>query len=325
MKQFHIDPTDSNFVFVNGRRLARVRGAETPPAGGGQGAVADPPVQPPGQGEPAGQQDAQPNDDFWGMFPQVPEEHRPILEPVLRQQVLPHVTRLEQQIAPLKPVFDRGYTPEQITGLVNFSDNFDANPKGTWLAIAADLQEKGVLPDDLDLDALKIIADGGDPDEDLGPTPQGQQPQGDEAEVPPWAQEVIDWKRSEEQRRQQEDAQRQQDAQDRLLARQMEKARTTLKEAGFNEELVTDKRLIGALLANNGDPTAAVADLTELRTGLLKGVVNERENNGGKELELPEGAPPTTPKRTPRDPFEAARGGAMQHLKSANRSAAQGG
>lgn len=323
MTQFQIDPTDSNYVFVNGRRLARVRGAEVPPAGGGQGTV-EPPAQPAGQGTQVEQNGTQPNGDFWGMFPDVPEEHRPILEPVLKQNVLPHVTRMEQQLAPLKPVLDQGFTPEQIAGLANFSQAFDQDPKGTWLAITENLQQEGLIDEGLDVEALKIIADGGDPEETEPPQELTPEQQAGQEEVPAWAQEMRQEWESERERRQQDEARKQQVTQDRLLARQMESARNTLKEAGFDEELITDQRLIASIMANRGDIAAAVKDLTDFRSGLLKNVVDKRESSG-RELELENGAPPTKTKRVPRDEFQAARGGAEQFLRQAQSQSAQEG
>src|SRR6476619_110244 len=46
----------------------------------------------------------------WGMFPNVPEEHRPLLEPTIREQIQPYITRLEQQYAPFKGF--EGVSPE---------------------------------------------------------------------------------------------------------------------------------------------------------------------------------------------------------------------
>lgn len=323
MQQFHIDPTDSNYVYVNGRRLARVRGAETPPAGVGQGTVADP-AQPEGQGAGQQQNGTQPNGDFWGMFPNVPEEHRPLLEPHIKT-MQGHVTQLEQQLSPLKPVFDQGFTPDQIVGLAQFSQAFDQDPKGTWLAITRDLQQNGLIHEDLDVDALQVIADGGDvPDEPEEPQDPEAGAQGEE-EIPGWAQELQQKIAEREEREQQAEVARQTQAQDRLLAKQMEKARSELKEAGFDETLVTDKRLIGSIVANGGDTAAAIKDLTDLRSGLLKNVVESRETTTGRELELENGAPPTKSRRTPRDAFEGARGGAEQFLKQQQSHAAQEG
>src|SRR3982751_1011007 len=73
---------------------------------GSQGAPAENGTAQPGQGQP--QQGGTGLD--WGMYPNVPEEHRALLEPTLREQIQPYVTRLEQQYAPFKQF--EGVTPE---------------------------------------------------------------------------------------------------------------------------------------------------------------------------------------------------------------------
>lgn len=310
------------------------------PAGGGgaAGAVADPSVQPPeGQGDPG--TTPQP-DQFWGLFPDVPEEMRAQLEPHLKT-VQGHVTKLQQQLAPFKSFVDRGYDPQQIQGLFTFSENFDRDPLSTWLQIGQLLQQpdpttgKSTIHEDLDLEILHKVATGQEIDDDPTAAAQtaGQLPTGAEgANLPPEVTQLIQDLRQKvetlESGFNDEKVQRQSATQQRLLKGAVENIRTTLKEAGYTDDQlaqhVPEETIRAMLVSTNGNAAQAAQRLVDLRSGILSSIVD----TGGqpKPLDTSGGVPKpkTPPTRNPRDGFEASRPGATDFLRRQNRAAAQG-
>lgn len=300
----------------------------------------DPSGTPPSTGQAAngqqeqGQQTPQTQQDgFWGRFPTVPEEQRAALEPHLKQ-VQAYVTRMEQAyVAPFK-----GYTPQQVRGLANFAKAFDAKPLETFEAIAADLQKKGVIHQDLDIQALSAVIRGQDPPEELeGPEGGGSEVVDDGAgdpweQAPPWAQEIRARFQAQEQAEQEQARTIQQQKEDAVLDQQITTLKSRLKEAGYpdaylqNKDL--DKDLIARFIVHNGSAERVLNEMKNLRTTLLQGVVQPDDDNP---VDLPNGVPrsgSTTQRRAkqnPRDPFAQASAGAEQHLRSALRSTQQNG
>lgn len=285
-------------------------------SGGGAPAAPAPGAQPTGQGDPAQQ-----GGDFWSMFPGVPEEHRPTIEPHLRQ-TQGEITRLQQQQAQFKPLIDAGYQPQQLQGLVQFDQRYQQQPMQVWLDMAAALQQAGVIGGDLDLDAVQAIASGQEiPDDTVDPAQQG--------EIPPAVQAYIDQLRAELDQVKggiQQQTQRQQEVvQDNLLRTQHNRMRTELQKAGYNPEYLTAERLNSFLLTHRGQVNAAIEDLKNMRNETLQGFAQQRQQtppletrNGGPQ------APTPTSVRDRNDPWAKARIGATNRLKRANRDAAQG-
>lgn len=316
--------------------------------GGGAAAVADPPAAQPTPGQ--GSQDDGGGSDFWGMFPNVPEEMRGQLEPHLKQ-VQGHVTRVEQQLAQFKPILDSGYTPDQIQGLVKFSTDFDQKPLETWLRMAAALQEPGpdgqaIISDDLDIEILAKIAMGQDLDDDepgavQPPVGQGQPVQ--PGNLPPEVVEAMQAMQTRleaaeaavqrfEQQREADQTQAQQAAQTRLLNQQLGTIKQTLIDGGYPSELLEDDPETGAngtqlmraaLITANGNAENAIKLLQTQRASILKGFT---QDTTGKPAPLKVDEVPRSPRRTrePKDSWEKGRAGATKFLRSQKQQAAQG-
>ena len=97
----------------------------------------------------------------WELFPDVPEEQRPLLEPHLRNTQA-HVTRLEQQYAPYKGLIDAGLPAEDVQNIINLNASFERDPVGTWIWLAQMMQQSGSMGDELDLEAVQAILNGED-------------------------------------------------------------------------------------------------------------------------------------------------------------------
>lgn len=290
------------------------------PMAGGETAEAAPaaaqPGSAPGQDGDQGAQDGGTTVDAkgaeggfnWGLFPDVPEEQRPLLEPHLKK-VQGHVTKLEQQLSSFKDV-----QPEQVQQLVQFEQAFNQNPIQTWLAMAERMQETGLMSE-LDLEALKAIANG-EPlgeDEDLSGEGEGGETDG---EVDPTVAQLQARLDAMEQERQREQQTRQERQEKMLLDRTLGTMRTQLEEADLKD--VPDNVLVAHLIANNGDAEAAVKAIVEFRNGTLKGFA-EKKTKGEDELDMPKGTP-KAPERPmgKRDAFREATAGAANYLARAN-------
>lgn len=292
---------------------------ETPEVGAGGTATATTPQPTPGQGQPQ-------NGDFWGMFPNVPTEHRALLEPHIRENVLPYVTRLEQQFAPFKPFTEANVTADDARGLLQFAIAFEQDPVGQWLRMGQQLQQEGKVHEDTDFEILAKIAAGEEIEDVIDPNDPGAAPQN--GEIPPWAQQLMQQVQVVSGRLEQQDQQTVQQQQQAALDQAKTTIRTNLKEAGVPEELITDELIIGSLIANRGDAGAAEAALLNYRSGVLTNQTEQQQQNGRQPLETPNGTPPT-PKRStsrrggsPPDGFTGVRGSAQQFLEA--QLAAQG-
>lgn len=292
---------------------------ETPEAGGGGVGVAAPggaqPAAQPAQGQGGGQ------GDFWSVFPNVPEDQRPVLEPHLRQSQA-EITRLQQQQAALKPVLDSGYQPQQLQGLVAFDQRFQSDPAGVFVDIARMLQQNNVDVGDLDLEAVIAFATGQEPAGEPAAAP------GMEG-VPPELQAYIAGLEEKvnkiEGTFQTQQTRQQELVQDNLLRTQHAKMRETLQAAGYDPESLTNERLNSFLITHRGNVQAAIQDLTEMRNSTLKGFTQQRQTpdpletrNGGPQ------APKAASVRDRDDPFARARPAAHNRLARANRDRVQG-
>lgn len=286
------------------------------PAAPGQGAPATPEAQPPAGGQGQGGQGVQPSGSGfnWGLFPDVPEGQRELLQPHLTN-VLGHVTRMEQQYAPYKGLTDL-VQPDQVQNLTQFLQNYSQDPLATWLGLAQSLTDEGVIKNpNFSLEQLQqLVAE------------QEQAPVAGAEDMPPWAQSMaqqLQTMSQAEEQRQQAEQQRQAEAEAAQQEQMLEQAKGTIKEqlkaAGITEGLVTDEQMVAALIAHNGDLNQAVASFTGLRDGFLKGFTDA--NGAGPKPPTVNGETPQAPKGGLRqksgDGFREASLGAQQMLSQA--------
>ena len=278
--------------------------AVTPPSTG----QAQQPVVEQGQPKPNG---------FWGRFPTVPEDQRAALEPHLKT-VQGYVTRLEQTyVAPF-----RGYTPQQVQGLAQFAKAFDANPLQTFLNIAGQLQQRGTIHEDLDLEALAAVVQG----QEL-PDPGNDGDLGDDWETaPPWAQELRAQQQAQQQLQEQQSRSQSEARENAILDHAINGIKTKLTEAGFPQDKISDKDITARFIVHNGSAEAVFQELTGLRTALLQGALpNDQDNT----VDLPNGVPSSGRSslqqraRKSSDPFAKASGAAEQFVRQSNKRDAQ--
>lgn len=295
---------------------------ETPGGASASGAgatppVADPSAQPTPQPGAPGQGQSQGDGFRTTFFPNVPDEQWNIVAPHL-ENVNKHVTQLQQTLAPL-----RGYTPETVQGLANFAQAFDADPVGQWVGLARMLQERGVLDPELDVDHLEALVTGQEI-QDPGPAPQPMVPGFDG--LPPEAQQYIAQLQQTVQQVQErldtQDKTSQQRAEDAALARSLTWMRSQLKEAGINEELLTEQRLLASFIAHKGNASAAVKDMSDFRSGMLTGYVQQADQTQAQRRQpldtSKNGVPPTNTRSGPtrRGMFASVSAGAEQFIRS---------
>lgn len=273
----------------------------TPPAPGDQGAA-----------DGGGTSEGGGGGFNWELFPDVPEEQRALLEPHLKA-TQGHVTKLEQQYAPFKGLADAGLDAETVQGIVALNQSFDKDPTGTWVRMGQEMQQRGLLPAVLDMQAVADILAGKDAEE---PAEQGGG-QGED-EVPAYAKELqerLD-------RRDQEDQQRRQQQQQQTQEQQLEAAvtniTTQLKEVGLTDDAIAKINIVGPIIANKGDPDAAFEEIKGFREEVLKGLTDKRTDPTAK------GGVTLTDKGTPPVPDSGLRGrGSSRGFAEANKSAKQ--
>lgn len=323
---------------------------ETPdPAGSGGAGQPAPGTAPVGQGQPpaGGQPPQDANAGFWNLFPNVPQEHRALIEPHMGQ-VMGHVTQLEQQVAPLRQLQQAGYDSQTLQGLVQFDQRFNQAPLDTWLELGRQLQQapqtggNPALDPQVDLDYLAAIARGEDPDAP-GSVP-GTQPGADPAQQgaqDPAVQQLLSTVQALQQKIQgleqsseQERVQRQTAISDQVFDRRLTQMRGALKEAGWPEDLVdpqdpqrkqqVDRWLTASVVTHRGDFAAAAKTLIDQRSGLLQGFTTQatEPNQGRRPTNLPNGAPPSPDRdlkpRDRGDSFKRASKSAEARLKRLN-------
>lgn len=316
--------------------LYEVNGAAGGGDAGGQ-AVTDPGAQAPtgAQGD-AATTDAAANEQFWGFFPDVPQEQRSLLEPHLKN-VQAYVTRLQQETAPFKALANQGVDAQTMQGLYGFSQRFEANPLETWIEMARALQDPAknngqpVIHDLLDVDLLEKIARGEDPGDQgvdqvvTPPQGQGQGQQSPEIQqlmmvIQQQGQELKSLKQGYEQ----DKSQAQSRAQERALVSVMGNIRTALESEGFPKDKLSDDMIRSAMITCRGNATQAQKLLSDLRSGAIEGGLQPSPTPNPLDLSNGQPKPPATQKTTHKDAFEAARGGAADFLRRQNRAGAQG-
>lgn len=284
-------------------------------ASGGQGTQpteAQPPAG--GQGGSGEVPTAQQGDFNWGLFPDVPEEQRPLLQPHLRN-VLGHVTRLETQYAPFKPFIQAGLTrPEEIQGLLGFTQSFDQDPVETWYNLGKSLQEGRVLTGDIDFAEVRNIIDGNIQSDSEDGLPEGVDPNEPLGMALARVQELEEKVNKIETVGEQERTQRQQQIEERLLHKAVTDMKAELREAGIPEDRVTDQMLHGLIITHRGDHQAAIGSLLGFRDGSVRATLQNHTTRRA-EVNAPRGAPPAPRPNQSRDPWTRARMGAEQFLK----------
>lgn len=260
--------------------------AVAPPAAPAQGGNGNGQSQPgaTGQGQAApqstGTQQGQGGSFNWGLFPDVPEAQRELLQPHLTN-VLGHVTRMEQQMAPYKGFMDN-VPADQVEGLMQFLNNFNDDPIATWLGMANSFVENGqISAPGFSVDALQALIAGQVPGQSSVAVPGATAPDG--GEIPPWAQEMQSqlqaYQQAEQQRQQAQEAQQN----EAILAEAHQGMREQLVAAGVAQEIVqnlTPEQLSAAIITHGGDVNAATQSFVQLRDGFLGGFV--QQNGNGK-------------------------------------------
>lgn len=247
-------------------------------------------------------------------FPNVPDEHWGLIEPHI-QNVNKHVTELQQRYAPFK-----GYTPEAVQGLAQFSDAFEQDPMGQWINLARVLQQRGIIDPDLDLEDLAAIAPPGAQRQE---SPNGGISDPADGELPSAVQQLLDQQQAkiaELEGRLDKGEQTQRSRQEDIaLSKQLTYMREQLREGGIDEALLTDSRLLSAFITHQGNADAAVKDQLDYRSGILKGLVPDpTKQRQQQELDLPNGTP-----NTPKDRQNASARGRRGMFRDVSASAEQ--
>lgn len=253
--------------------------------------------------------------NFWQFFPNVPEEHRPLIEPHIRE-MQGHVTKLEQQLAPFKPFVDAGLQAQDAAGLVKFSQDFDAAPVDMWLRMGTMLQDQQVLDPEIDLEYLAALARGEDPDA-LGGVEENGAPQ-----TPSELEELRQQLQALQDEREQEKVSRQEQIQNQFFDRQLGKMREELVKAGIPEDILTEEALTARVIVHKGNVASATKSFVDERAAILKGFTKNKEPD---DLELPNGVPDHE-REEPRErdgSWGVARNKASARLRRENRAAAQ--
>lgn len=309
-----------------------VGGGAPPPDPGSAGGAG--PAQP--GTVPPGDQGQQGNEAFWNAFPNVPQEHRALLEPHLRQ-AMGHVTQLEQQLAPLRPLIESGVDPQNLQGLVAFSQNFDRDPLQVWLDMGQMLQKQAgqngrtVVDPEVDLEYLAALARGEDPEAGQVPggPPGAPGPQGDQT-TDGWSPRELALYQAVQELQgqvgqlttgfQQDQTQRQEQVYNQLHQKQLGKMRAALVSAGYEEDQLGDEVLNAHVLTARGDFARATQQLVDHRTSILRGLATTRTQEP-EPTNLPNGGPPSPGRQKPRqggDPFKDGRRNAEARLKRLN-------
>jgi len=294
--------------------MADATGATATPGQGAPAGGAQPGA--PGQGAQQGQPTAAGKSDGfnWGLFPDVPETQRELLEPHLKN-IQGHVTRMEQQYAPYQGLI-QAVEPGQVENLLAFLNGYGENPMNTLLGIAAQLMEDGTIPQSVTIDGLQQFLGG----QQLGaPAPEEAQP-GPE-QIPSWAQELMGRMDTYDQAQQAQETAQIEAEQDAVLNQAKADIRAQLTQAGIPENIVDDNMIVSSIIANNGDPVATATMLQNMRDQFLGNFTNSR--NGGSQAPRVEGQlpQPTEGKKGGRPSskddkgFDSAKLGAEQFLR----------
>lgn len=288
------------------------------PASSGEAGIPTNGTAPEGQGQGG-------NEAFWTMFPNVPEDVRPTLEPHIRD-VQAYVTRIEQESAPFRQL-----PSDEAQQLLRFNSDLNSDPVSAWIQLGQALQ-RHQLPDgryavdpEVDLDYLAQLANGEDPE--AGTPAFGEEPgagvQGQD-DVSPQVLGYIQRLEAEVEELksgfQEDRTSRQTQIQDQLYQRRLGQLKSGLIKSGWPEELITDQYLTSAVVTARGDFQQAAKMLLDQRQGLLKGLAERRTSP--QDLDMPNGVP-NSPSREERprdkdDPFAKTRRTAEARLRRGN-------
>ncbi len=280
--------------------------------GGAPPAAVTPPAGDQGAGGEGGTPGGEGGGGFdWNLFPDVPEEHRPLLEPHLKK-TQGHVTQLEQRLAPFKELADAGLDADTVKGIVALNNSFDKDPMGTWVNMGREMQQRGMLPDVLNMEAVQEILEGKEAEEPEG---EGQEP--GEEEIPQYARELQERLDRREKEDQEREAQQKAQAQEQQLEQAVQNITAQLKEAGLTDDAIAKINIMGPIIANKGDPDAALQEIIGFREEVLKGLT-DNPNPGGEDQGLT-----LTDKGPPKAPDSGLRGRSSKGFAEANKSAKQ--
>lgn len=283
----------------------------------GQGAPA-PGAQPAaaGQGAGQGQPTAGSNGDGqfnWGLFPDVPEAQRELLQPHL-QKMQGYTTQLEMQHAPYKGLA-AVVQPDQVENLIGFLNNYSSDSAGTILGMLQQEIEAGsITPEQLaqvtgqPAQAAQVEA----------------QPGTEQEQVPQWAQELQNRLASQDAQKAADEAAQQEAEQAQVMEQAKTNIRAQLTQGGIPVETVTDQMIVAAIIANNGDEQAAANMFSSLRDGFL-GAFTNGKTAGGKPPAVNGDLPaPAKPAGRRGDGFAQAKTGAKQYLEQQKQMTASG-
>lgn len=293
-------------------------------AGQGQAQPGDVPGQAPGTAD-AGQG----QDGFWGLFPGVPEEQRSALEPHIKGMQR-YITGLQAELTPYKALQDAGIGAEDVQAVIQFGGRMQQDPVGTAFQLLEQLQQSGQLAEDLDLEAVRAIAEGRELEAGTEDIVEPGAVEPGNGEMPVWATALQEQMGQVTNYLQTQAQQTQQRTQDAAFNKLLGNARTELQKAKvdidsmFEDPKDGEKYLASALITNQMDVAKAVGQIVGFRDAATKGLMEETEDGPDTDLDLPNGTPGVRPKPTGGDAFSSARAGAMNELTRRNRAAAQG-
>jgi hypothetical protein len=288
----------------------------------------DPTMQPQGQpAQPQASGQGGATGFNWGLFPNVPEDQRAMLEPHLRE-VQGHVTKLEQQLAPFKALLDAGMTAEAATGLVNFARRYEQEPLAVWEDMGRQLQQSGHIDSEADVEAIIAAANGDFAEEPVVPEDPNQPPD----EMPEWARQMQEKLNSFEERDSQKAQQEATRRQQQLFQASVQKMKAELKEAGYPDEIINAEgfmdEIAGRLVATRGDVDRAVQGIISHRDGVVQHFTQKNTNDPqSRERPLEVNSVPRPPRQPTKktDPWSKAREAATQSLAMDNEAAAAEG
>ena len=174
----------------------------------------------------------------WGLFPDVPVEARELVEPHLKN-VQGHITRMEQENAPYKPLTAL-VGPDQVENLVGFLNAYNADPAASVIGLVQQGLQDGSI-------TAEQVAQLGQAQPGT-PAAQTQAQPGAETgeDIPQWAQQLqsrLDAQDAADQQR----AQQEQEAESAQI---MEQAKTNIRaqltQGGIDASLVNDQMIVAA-------------------------------------------------------------------------------
>lgn len=278
------------------------------------GVQAGAPAQGGGQNQPTAGSQSDDGQFNWGLFPDVPEAQRELLQPHF-QKMQGYTTQLEQRYAPYQSLIS-SVQPDQVENLIGFLSGYSSDPTATVLGmLQSEFQEGKITAEQL----MELTG------QQQGAPAPGQQAQpGQEEQIPQWAQQL-------QQRLEAQDAEKAAEAeaaQEAELQQVMDQAKTNIRaqltQGNIPENLVTDQMIVAAVIANDGDEQAAANMFSSLRDGFLGAFTQSKTADGTQPTVR--GQVPQTPKNNGRkgDGYAAAKQGAKQYLEQQRQMVASG-